>query len=173
MSSRCCETSGRYCLGKQQKNESLRFPARGKSQPIRYLGLFRLLCVSGAFSLAPKRILNLHLAYFSETLYSASPQTNKKALILLRIRAFSNFAFLRSGAYGTNGVFNLYWNSAYYKNLPRKAPSFAPASFLCFSDRNLPCSNGVKVGIFIWRTKIYKNKDWWIQLFSTIFLYLQ
>ena len=44
---------------------------------------------------------NLHLAYFSETLYSASPQTNKKALILLRIRAFSNFAFLRSGAYGT------------------------------------------------------------------------
>ena len=56
---------------------------------------------SGAFSLAPKRTLNLHLAYFSETLYSASPQTNKKALILLRIRAFSNFAFLRSGAYGT------------------------------------------------------------------------
>ncbi len=39
--------------------------------------------------------------YFSETLYSASPQTNKKALIPLRIRAFSNFAFLRSGAYGT------------------------------------------------------------------------
>lgn len=83
------------------RNSLLRFPARGKSQPIRYLGLFRLLCVSGAFSLAPKRTLNLHLAYFSETLYSASPQTNKKALILLRIRAFSNFAFLRSGAYGT------------------------------------------------------------------------
>ena len=32
---------------------------------------------------------------------SASPQTNKKALIPLRIRAFPNFAFLRSGAYGT------------------------------------------------------------------------
>ena len=28
-------------------------------------------------------------------------ETNKKALILLRIRAFSNFALLRSGAYGT------------------------------------------------------------------------
>ena len=39
--------------------------------------------------------------YFSETLYSDSPQTNKKALIPLRIRAFPNFAFLRSGAYGT------------------------------------------------------------------------
>ena len=39
--------------------------------------------------------------YFSETLYPASPQTNKKALIPLRIRAFPNFAFLRSGAYGT------------------------------------------------------------------------
>lgn len=76
------------------RNSLLRFPARGKSQPIRYLGLFRLLCVSGAFSLAPKRTLDLHLAYFSETLYSASPQTNKKALILLRIRAFSNFCFL-------------------------------------------------------------------------------
>ena len=60
------------------RNSLLRFPARGKSQPIRYLGLFRLLCVSGAFSLAPKRTLDLHLAYFSETLYSASPQTNKK-----------------------------------------------------------------------------------------------
>ena len=53
------------------------------------------------FHLLPKRTLNLHLAYFSETLYSASPQINKKALILLRIRAFPNFAFLRSGAYGT------------------------------------------------------------------------
>ena len=76
-------------------------------------------------------------------------------------------------AYGTNGVFNLNWYSACYKNLPRKAPTSAPASFLCFSDRNLPCSNGVKIGIFIWKTKIYKNIDWWIQLFSTIFLYLQ
>ena len=47
------------------------------------------------------QIVTLILAYFSETLYSASPQTNKKALILLRIRAFPNFAFLRSGAYGT------------------------------------------------------------------------
>ena len=45
--------------------------------------------------------LNLHLTYFSETLYSDSPQTNKKALIPLRIRAFPNFAFLRSGAYGS------------------------------------------------------------------------
>ena len=45
--------------------------------------------------------LYLHLTYFVETLYSASPQTNKKTLIPLRIRAFSNFAFLRSGAYGT------------------------------------------------------------------------
>ena len=44
----------------------------------------------------------MHLTYFSETLHSASPQTNKKALIPLRIRAFPNFAFLRSGAYGTN-----------------------------------------------------------------------
>ena len=49
----------------------------------------------------PKKTLNLHLTYFVETLYSASPQTNKKALIPLRIRAFPNFAFLRSGAYGT------------------------------------------------------------------------
>ena len=48
-----------------------------------------------------KKTLNLHLTYFVETLYSASPQTNKKALIPLRIRAFPNFAFLRSGAYGT------------------------------------------------------------------------
>lgn len=55
---------------------------------------------------------------------------------------------LSCGAYGTNGVFNLNWNSACYKNLPRKAPTSAPASFLCFSDRNLPCSNGVKIGIF-------------------------
>lgn len=53
------------------------------------------------FYLTLKRTLNLHLAYFAETLYSASPQTNKKALIPLRIRAFSNFTFLRSGAYGT------------------------------------------------------------------------
>ena len=53
------------------------------------------------FSLDPKRTLNLHLTYFVETLYSASPQTNKKALIPLRIRVFPNFAFLRSGAYGT------------------------------------------------------------------------
>ena len=37
---------------------------------------------------------------------SASPQTNKKALIPLIIRAFPNFAFLRSGAYETNGVHN-------------------------------------------------------------------
>ena len=41
------------------------------------------------------------LTYFAETLYPASLQTNKKALIPLRIRAFPNFAFLRSGAYGT------------------------------------------------------------------------
>lgn len=53
-----------------------------------------------------------------------------------------------SGAYGTNGVFNLNWNSACYKNLPRKALTSAPASFLCFSNRNLPCSNEVKIGIF-------------------------
>ena len=51
--------------------------------------------------LTQKKTLNLHLTYFVETLYSASPQTNKKALIPLRIRAFPNFAFLRSGAYGT------------------------------------------------------------------------
>ena len=48
-----------------------------------------------------QKTLNLHLTYFVETLYSASPQTNKKALIPLGIRAFPNFAFLRSGAYGT------------------------------------------------------------------------
>ena len=51
--------------------------------------------------MALKKTLNLHLTYFVETLYSASPQTNKKALIPLRIRVFPNFAFLRSGAYGT------------------------------------------------------------------------
>ena len=55
----------------------------------------------GLFIWPQKKTLNLHLTYFVETLYSASPQTNKKALILLRIRAFSNFAFLRSGAYGS------------------------------------------------------------------------
>ena len=44
------------------------------------------------FYLTLKRTLNLHLAYFAETLYSASPQTNKKTLIPLRIRAFPNFA---------------------------------------------------------------------------------
>lgn len=114
------------------RNSLLRFPARGKSQPIRYLGLFRLLCVSGAFSLAPKRTLNLHLAYFSETLYSASPQTNKKALILLRIRAFSNFAFLRSGAYETNGVHNYLWHSISYKTSPPKAPILHLHSFYVF-----------------------------------------
>ena len=54
-----------------------------------------------AFSVVLKKQLNLHLTYFVETLYSASPQTNKKALIPLGIRAFPNFAFLRSGAYGT------------------------------------------------------------------------
>ena len=36
--------------------------------------------------LTQKKTLNLHLTYFVETLYSASPQTNKKALIPLRIR---------------------------------------------------------------------------------------
>ena len=51
------------------------------------------------------------------------------------------------GAYGTNRVFNQYWYSICYNNPPRKAPTSAPASFLCFSDRNLPCSNGVKIGI--------------------------
>lgn len=59
-----------------------------------------------AFSVVLKKQLNLHLTYFSETLHSASPQTNKKALIPLIIRAFPNFAFLRSGAYETNGVHN-------------------------------------------------------------------
>ena len=44
---------------------------------------------------------SITLTYFAETLYPASLQTNKKALIPLRIRAFPNFAFLRSGAYGT------------------------------------------------------------------------
>ncbi len=55
----------------------------------------------GLFIWPQKKTLNLHLTYFVETLYSASPQTNKKALIPLGIRAFPNFAFLRSGAYGT------------------------------------------------------------------------
>ena len=55
----------------------------------------------GLYMALKKKTLNLHLTYFVETLYSASPQTNKKALIPLRIRAFPNFAFLRSGAYGT------------------------------------------------------------------------
>ena len=55
----------------------------------------------GLFIWPQKKTLNLHLTYFVETLYSASPQTNKKALIPLGIRAFPNFAFLRSGAYGS------------------------------------------------------------------------
>ena len=55
----------------------------------------------GLFIWPLKKPLNLHLTYFIETLYFASPQTNKKALIPLRIRAFPNFAFLRSGAYGS------------------------------------------------------------------------
>lgn len=57
------------------------------------------------------------------------------------------------GAYGTNGVFNSNWYSTCYKNLPIKAPTSAPASFLCFSDRNLPCSNGVKIVILDWNIK--------------------
>ena len=55
----------------------------------------------GLFIWPLKKPLNLHLTYFSETLHSASPQTNKKALIPLRIRAFPNFAFLISGPDGT------------------------------------------------------------------------
>ena len=57
----------------------------------------------GLFIWPQKKTLNLHLTYFVETLYPASPQTNKKALIPLRIRAFPNFAFLRSGAYERDG----------------------------------------------------------------------
>lgn len=55
----------------------------------------------GPFAVALKKPLNLHLAYFIETLHSAYPSAMQKALIPLRIRAFPNFAFLRSGAYGT------------------------------------------------------------------------
>ena len=52
----------------------------------------------GLFIWPQKKTLNLHLTYFVETLYSASPQTNKKALIPLGIRAFPNFAFaVRTG----------------------------------------------------------------------------
>ena len=105
------------------RNSLLRFPARGKSQPIRYLGLFRLLCVSGAFSLAPKRTLDLHLAYFSETLYSASPQTNKKALILLRIRAFSNFCFLEKRCVRDSNPWPHAWQACILTNWTN-APSF-------------------------------------------------
>ena len=55
----------------------------------------------GLFIWPQKKTLNLHLTYFVETLYSASPQTNKKALIPLGIRAFPNFAFLISGPDGS------------------------------------------------------------------------
>lgn len=55
----------------------------------------------GLFIWPPKKTLNLPLTYFIEILYFTSSQTIKKALILLRIRAFPIFAFLRSGAYGT------------------------------------------------------------------------
>ena len=55
----------------------------------------------GLFKWPPKKTLNLPLTYFIEILYFTSSQTIKKALILLRIRAFPIFAFLRSGAYGT------------------------------------------------------------------------
>jgi hypothetical protein len=55
----------------------------------------------GLFIWPPKKTLNLPLTYFIEILYFTSSQTIKKALILLRIRAFPIFAFLRSGAYGS------------------------------------------------------------------------
>ena len=71
-----------------------------------------MMCTRGFLYGLKKKTLNLHLTYFVETLYSASPQTNKKALIPLRIRAFPNFAFLRSGAYGT-----LTYNFAKYHNI--------------------------------------------------------
>ncbi len=55
----------------------------------------------GLFIWPLKKPLNLHLTYFIETLYFASPQTNKKAPIPFGIRAFPNFAFLISGPDGT------------------------------------------------------------------------
>ena len=48
----------------------------------------------GLFIWPPKKTLNLPLTYFIEILYFTSSQTIKKALILLRIRAFPIFAFL-------------------------------------------------------------------------------
>lgn len=66
----------------------------------------------GLFAVTLKKPLNLHLTYFVETLYSAYPPAMKKALIPLRIRAFPNFAFLRSGAYGT-----LTYNFTKYHNI--------------------------------------------------------
>ena len=55
----------------------------------------------GLFYMTLKKPPNLPLTHLIETLYFASSRAIKKALILLRIRAFPNFAFLKSGAYGT------------------------------------------------------------------------
>ncbi len=59
-----------------------------------------------AFFSSPKKATEFAPDILLRNATSASPQTNKKALIPLRIRAFPNFAFLRSGAYETNGVHN-------------------------------------------------------------------
>ena len=71
--------------------------------------------------------------------------------------SIKNQSFLFRGADGTNGVFNQVWYSACYNNPPRKAPTSAPASFLCFSDRNLPCSNETKILIYSDITKFSWN----------------
>lgn len=60
-----------------------------------------VLCFLGAFSLDPKKDPEFapHILHRNATFCFAI--SNKKALILLRIRAFPIFTFLRSGAYGT------------------------------------------------------------------------
>ena len=55
----------------------------------------------GLFIWPLKKPLNLHLTYFIETLYFASPQTNKKLQFRLESELFLIFAFLISGPDGT------------------------------------------------------------------------
>ena len=56
--------------------------------------------VSGAFFVTLKKDPEFAPHNFIETLYFASGQLTKKALIPLGIRAFPNFAFLSCGADG-------------------------------------------------------------------------
>ena len=57
--------------------------------------------MSGAFLHNPKKAPELAPGILRRNAIFCFITDNKKALILLRIRAFPNFAFLRSGAYGT------------------------------------------------------------------------